>query len=440
MKKGIVALLCCLLLTGFAFAGGSSDKASSSSSDDSTLNVILCDSEMIRDLAEYFDDFTAETGIKVNYEIVAESSYGERMLLGLSSNNQQYDVVMTSPATLGAVLDGGLVQPLDPYIENSEITDQAWLNGLSDSMLSLAVRDGKRYAVPYNMGVSILFFNKAMLADAGLDPANPPDTMAEVLEAAKLINNPGANKYDISFRASRQSNANTFLWAMLWMFCGGSWEDENGVVDYSRIGDASAVEATEYFAEFSKYAPAGIANYAYEEAQLAFQQGLAAMWIDTSILAGNVLDPEKSPVAADVGFAALTDGHAIGSPWMFMMASRTKKAEAAWKFMQFVSGSEVQMEQVKSGVQTGPVRTDVLTDPEINDYFNAELADAVNYALSNDPISNYFPAINSMTEIRSLLAIAISDVALGQIDAQTAISQLQTDVHDVLVRDGVIEG
>lgn len=163
------------------------------------------------------------------------------------------------------------------------------------------------------------------------------------------------------------------------------------------------------------------------------------MWIDTSILANGVLNSGESQVADDVGFAAFTEGHAIGSPWMFLMASRTEHPKEAWKFLQFVSGYELQMEQVKSGVQTGPVRTDVLDDPEIGKYFDEELAEAVNYALEHDPISNYFPAINEMTEIRSLLAIQIADVALGEKDAQSAVDQLWKDVEELLKREGVIE-
>lgn len=425
--------------TGSSPAVSDSANEESDSAKDVTINVILSENDQTKDMLNYLPQFEEETGIHVEYEIMAESSYMDKMLLGLSSNNQQYDVVMASPATIGSILDGGWVQPLDSYIADESVTDPDWLNGLSDSMLSLAVVDGERYAVPYNMGVNILYYNKAMFEEAGLDPDNPPTTLQEVLEAAEKLNDPDNGKYGIAFRASREGNANTFLWAMLWMACGGSWEDENGVVNYSRIGGAEAVTATDYFAKFHNYAPTGINSYGYEEAQLAFQQGLTAMWIDTSILAGGVLDAEDSLVSENVGFAAFTEGHAIGSPWMFLMASKTEHPTEAWKFMQWVSGYDLQMEQVKSGVQTGPVRSDVLNDPDIDQYFDAGLAKAVNYALEHDPISNYFPAINEMTEIRSLLAVEIADVALGSKDSQTAIDELWSGVEELLTRDGVIE-
>lgn len=404
-----------------------------------TVRLALCDSPQIEDLTTYFDAFTENTGIRVEYELIAESSYAEKMTLGLSTGKQQYDIVMVSPNTLGTVLAGDMVQPIESYLNDESITDASWKDGLSDSMLSLVERDGERWAVPYNMGVSILYFNKAMFRDAGLDPENPPTTMQGILDAAEQINDPSSGKFGISFRASREANANTFLWAMLWMFCGGTWENADGTINWDNIGGPEAVTATEYFADFHKYAPTGISGYGFEEAQLAFQQGMAAMWIDTSILASNVLNEADSTVAADVGFAALTDGHAIGSPWLFMMASRTEHPVETWKLMQYMSGYDVQMGQVKTNNQPSPVRTDVLTDPEISNYINEELATAVNYALANDPISNYFPAVGSMAEIRSLLAVEIADVALGQKDAQSAIQELAADVHDVLVRDGEIQ-
>ena len=447
MKKRAFAILLITVLSAGMLSGcrGSDSKddgtgkAGKKDDETVTLNVILSENEQTKDMLNYFDQFEEESGIKINYEIMAESSYMDKMMLGLSSNNQQYDVVMASPATIGTILDGGWVQSLEPYLADESLTESAWREGLSDSMLSLAVVDGERYAVPYNMGVNILYYNKAMFKEAGLDPEEPPTTLEEVLKAAKTLNAPEENKYGISFRASREGNANTFLWAMLWMICGGSWEDAEGSIDYSRIGGKEAVKAAEFFAEFHEYAPSGISSYGYEEAQLAFQQGISAMWIDTSILANGVLNSGESQVSDDVGFAAFTEGHAIGSPWMFLMASRTEHPKEAWKFLQFVSGYELQMEQVKSGVQTGPVRTDVLDDPEIGEYFDEELAEAVNYALEHDPISNYFPAINEMTEIRSLLAIQIADVALGEKDAQSAVDQLWKDVEELLKREGVIE-
>lgn len=451
MKKFVAILMVLAISIGcLAGCGGKNEapvqaeastpvKQPAVSGEDVTINVALCDSSQIQDLTTYFDAFTAETGIKVNFELIAEASYAEKMTLGLSTTSQQYDVVMVSQNTLGTVLDGGLVQPIEDYLNDSTVTDAAWKDGLSEAMQSLVVRDGKRWAVPYNMGVSLLYYNKAMFKEAGLDPENPPTTMEGILEAAKQINDPANDKFGIAFRANREANANTFLWAMMWMFCGGSWDNPDGTINWAAIGGPEAVTATEYFAKYHEYAPTGISGYGFEEAQLAFQQGTAAMWIDTSILAGNVLNKEDSAVAADVGFAALTDGHAIGSPWLFMMASRTEHPVESWKFMQYVSGYDVQMGQVKAGVQPSPVRTDVLTDPEISSYMNKDLAKAVNYALANDPISNYFPAVGSMSEIRSLLAVAIADTALGQITAQSAIDQLGKDVHDVLVRDGVIE-
>ena len=253
MKKRAFAILLITVLSAGMLSGcrgsdGKDDgtgKAGKKDDETVTLNVILSENKQTKDMLNYFDQFEEESGIKINYEIMAESSYMDKMMLGLSSNNQQYDVVMASPATIGTILDGGWVQSLEPYLADESLTKSAWREGLSDSMLSLAVVDGERYAVPYNMGVNILYYNKAMFKEAGLDPEDPPTTLEEVLKAAKTLNAPEENKYGISFRASREGNANTFLWAMLWMICGGSWEDAEGGIDYSQIGGKEAVKAAE---------------------------------------------------------------------------------------------------------------------------------------------------------------------------------------------------
>ena len=145
LMLALIMALSCLAGCGPAQQTTPKDDASSSGSSPDTppaqetvtINVALCDSAQIQDLATYFDAFTAQTGIQVNYELIAEASYAEKMTLGLSTSTQQYDVVMISPNTLGTVLDGGLVQPVEDYLNDSSITDASWKDGLSDAMLSM---------------------------------------------------------------------------------------------------------------------------------------------------------------------------------------------------------------------------------------------------------------------------------------------------------------
>ncbi|WP_163848724.1 ABC transporter substrate-binding protein [Pseudooceanicola aestuarii] len=65
--------------------------------------------------------------------------------------------------------------------------DTAWLDGYLPNFLDLG-RDGEAiYAIPHAYGTPMMYYNKDIFAEAGLDPEMPPATWAEFLEAGKTI-------------------------------------------------------------------------------------------------------------------------------------------------------------------------------------------------------------------------------------------------------------
>jgi len=47
--------------------------------------------------------------------------------------------------------------------------------------------DGKHYSMPFNSSTPLLYYNKTFFEQAGLDPEDPPETFAEVVEYAKVL-------------------------------------------------------------------------------------------------------------------------------------------------------------------------------------------------------------------------------------------------------------
>lgn len=455
MKKRILSLLLAAVMAASLLAGcNSSNQPDSQPSKDSgtqpsasqdgnatgdpaVINLALSQGEHTDDLVNFLPKFEEENNVKVNVDIITESGYIQKVMLGLSAEEQEYDVFMASNGMWGQLLDSGWVQPLEDFIDDESLTSKEWRDGFAESMLDVVNRDGHRYAVVYQMGTNILYYNKEIFRANGLDPDNPPKTMAAVLETAEKLNHPEDGQYGIVFRASREQNANTFFWLMLWFAQGGHWYDVPGCPDIAVLDQPAAIQATQYYADYHKYAPQGIANYSFEDAMLAMQQGKAAMWIDTSILAGNLLNPESSLISEDVGFSAFEEGSAIGAPWTFMMAKNAKDPESSWKLMQYLTGFEVTWEQTKSGMQTSPVRTDVLENPEIDQYMNAELGAALAKSLETAS-PQYWPVISQKAEIQTILSVSISDVAAGKKTAEEAMKEANDETIKILQRDGLM--
>ena len=89
---------------------------------------------------------------------------------------------ISSVPVLGAL---GAAQPLDELIAASggkQFLDRFW-----PSMLLNCVYDGKVYGVPFQRSTPVMYYNKDVFAEAGLDPEKPPLTWDELVNAAQKV-------------------------------------------------------------------------------------------------------------------------------------------------------------------------------------------------------------------------------------------------------------
>lgn len=154
------AALAAAALAGCGDAGGGAEHAAA---DDHVLNLYSW--------AEYFTEpvlaqFTAETGIRVNYAVFDSNDVAETTL---SAGHSGFDLVTVNAAPhLGRQIPRGLWQPLDrARLHNLGNVDVKILQMLA------RVDPGNRYAVPYMWGTTGIIFNPdkiaAILPDAPVD-------------------------------------------------------------------------------------------------------------------------------------------------------------------------------------------------------------------------------------------------------------------------------
>ncbi|ANE48747.1 ABC transporter substrate-binding protein [Paenibacillus swuensis] len=107
-----------------------------------------------------------------------------------ATSNELPDILMTPQNTdIRGMVANGLAQPLDGLV-----TD-AWKKQFIEGSFAEGVNviDGKTYSWPLTGPVlgSILYYNKDVLQNAGLDPEKPPTTWKELREAAKKVTDQG---------------------------------------------------------------------------------------------------------------------------------------------------------------------------------------------------------------------------------------------------------
>ncbi|WP_315096399.1 sugar ABC transporter substrate-binding protein [uncultured Cellulomonas sp.] len=76
----------------------------------------------------------------------------------------------------------GLFQDLTTQIDGLEFKDE-----INKGHLSAGTADGKEHVLPFVLDLSMLFWNKDLFAEAGLDPEKAPANLTEYAEAAKAV-------------------------------------------------------------------------------------------------------------------------------------------------------------------------------------------------------------------------------------------------------------
>ncbi len=108
------------------------------------------------------------------------------LLNKLKAGLQSKDVpALTQMYDLGTqlMIDLKVVEPMQTFIDK----DKYDISTYEANVLGYYTVGGKLYGMPFNTSAPILYYNKDMFKAAGLDPAKPPRTYAEVIDAAKKL-------------------------------------------------------------------------------------------------------------------------------------------------------------------------------------------------------------------------------------------------------------
>lgn len=110
------------------------------------------------DSMDVIEEFTKQTGIRVNYTTY---STNEELYAKLSAGGSDYDVIVPSDYMIGKLINEGMLQKLDySNIPNYQYIDE--------SFKGLNYDAGNEYTVPYMWGTVGIFYNKTMVDEADL--------------------------------------------------------------------------------------------------------------------------------------------------------------------------------------------------------------------------------------------------------------------------------
>src|SRR5262249_26525011 len=120
------------------------------------------------------DAYNASHKNKVRLTIFPADSYQQKV--GTAAGARQLPDVLASDVVYAPNYAAKGV-----FLDITDRVDQLPFKAdLAPSHMKAATHDGKIYAVPHDIDLSALFYNKVLFTRAGLDPNQPPTTMTEV--------------------------------------------------------------------------------------------------------------------------------------------------------------------------------------------------------------------------------------------------------------------
>lgn len=242
----------------------------------------------------------------------------------------------------------GVFLDLTPYVKRDGLKASDWFTlQWNGSMFR-----GKQYGLPGITDSRILYWNRKLFREAGLDPDKPPATGKDLEQFAAKLNKKDASGKFVQYgfiptiEVGMPGAGNAFMW--VWFnSSGGTNLNEDGT-RYT-VNNPKYVKALEWVVNFyDRYCGGAETAAAFFQSsaqgtQDPFNTQRLAMKVDNNspfkdIASLPALDAGYAPVPVPDVPGAARSTYSCGS--MFAISSSTKHPEEAWSFIRWVSQAE----------------------------------------------------------------------------------------------------
>jgi sn-glycerol 3-phosphate transport system substrate-binding protein len=264
------------------------------------------------------------------------------------------------------LIDEDAIVPWDELTRAAD--EQAWMKSFFPAFMKNSQTGGKTWGIPFQRSTIVLYWNKELFKEAGLDPNKPPATWAEQVEVAKKL-----TKRDASGNVTRWGVQVPSSGFPYWLFQGFTTQNDvllmNEAGTQTHYDDPAVVEALQYWVDLSqkhKVMASGVIEWGTTPKDF-FEKKTAMMWTTTGNLT-NVRNNAKF----EFGVAMLPAGKHRGSPtgggnfYVFKKAPAAQQ-QAAVKFARWMTSPE---RAAQWGIDTGyvAVRPDAWQTPAMKKY------------------------------------------------------------------------
>lgn len=312
---------------------------------------------------------------------------------------------------------GNLVPISDVY------SDEELAAMYTEGSLNALSYDGKLYALPILQNSLGYLYNVDLFEEAGLDPNNPPQTWAELKEAAAKLTKKDANgeiiqagiRYDLN-RPSPITSVMNFVWQ-----AGGAILDENGKAAINSPEAAAALNFVKSLFDEEYAQKSNITGGGFD-----FASGKVGIELDT--------EPSKVALNAnanpDLNFKVgpiLTGEKKMGyvTVGSYAMFSKAENRDATIAWIKFLTNQENTQSILAASGFMSP-RKDVSAADYLTDERLAFMSTQSEWATGTGPMNSHY------SEILDVLAAEFNAILLGIKSTDDGLAAAQNAIDNIM--------
>lgn len=457
VKKVLSLFLTVSLLTSIALSGCSSSSESSSGGNSSSTKeggkltiatVNNPDMKIMQTMTEKY--FEPETGIDVEFVVLPENDLRKKVTEDVALGAGQFDIVTIGTYDAPIWAKNNWIDPLTPKFEElPEAEQEAYdMEDVFQSLRDAVSYEDELYALPFYGESSMLYYNKDIFKEVGLEMPQQP-TWDEVAEMARTIKeetgNTGIVIRGLPGWGEMFAPLNTIINAF-----GGSWYD----MDWNpKLDSDETKEAIQFYVDLLNDAgQPGATTTGFTEALTLMSTGKAAMWYDATVAAGFLNNPEDSAVAGKIGYAFAPNQAKENNGWLWAwtlaIESASKNKEQAFEFIRWATSKEY-IEKVGEDegwvVAPSGTRKSTYDNPKYQEAapFSGMVLEAMEKADFDNPTVEPVPykgiqyvAIPEFQQLGTEVSQQIAAVIAGQKTVDEAMAEAQRLAEKVAVEGG----
>jgi sorbitol/mannitol transport system substrate-binding protein len=390
------------------------------------------------------EDFTAKTGHELEWVILEENVLRQRVTQDIATKGGQFDIM-----TIG-MYETPIWAKQDWLVSLDDLPDSYDIDDILPAMRAGLSSDGTLYAAPFYGESSMVMYRTDLMEKAGMEMPEEPK-WSDIAKAAEAMTDKDNEVYGVCLRGKAGWGENMAFITTVANSFGARWFNEDWE---PQLNTPEWKEAVTFYNDLiTNYGPPGASTNGFNENLALFQQGKCGMWIDATVAASFVTNPQDSTVADSVGFALAPNKEGVSKranwlwAWALAIPAGTQKEAAAKEFINWATSKEyLALVAEKEGWANVPPgsRTSLYENPE---YAKVPFADmtlrSINAADPSNPTVDPVPyvgiqyvAIPEWAGIGTAAGQEFSAMVAGQQTPDEALEKAQTLVAEEMEAAG----